>query len=153
MDELELVYNDIILEHYQNPYNKKSPDKYNFKEEGQNPLCGDQITLFLLVENNKIEDISFQGQGCSISIASSSILTSMIKGLSVKDALNLTEKSIEYIKTGKNNSNDTNDPIFSIFKDSDILAFSNIHKFPVRIKCALLSWITLKNILEKISST
>lgn len=145
--KIKEVYNEIIVEHYQNPYNKRKLEEYTFEEEGANPACGDQIKLFVLIENNKIKDISFDGQGCSISIASSSILTSTIKGLTIEQAKVITEKTIEYLKKGQINHNF---PEYEIFKESDILAFSSIYKFPVRIKCALLPWITLKNILSKI---
>ncbi|MFN4220138.1 MAG: Fe-S cluster assembly sulfur transfer protein SufU [bacterium] len=148
MDDLKEIYNEVIVEHYKNPFNKKILEEYNFEEEGVNPSCGDQIKLFVLIKDEKIKDISFEGQGCSISIASSSILTSTIKELSISQAQKITEKATEYIKTGK--IQDKNFQEYEIFKESDIMAFSSIHNFPVRIKCALLPWITLKSILEKI---
>lgn len=150
MDDLREIYNEIIMEHYRNPFNKKILENYTFEEEGVNPACGDQLKLFVLIQDEKIKNISFEGQGCSISMSSSSILTSTIKELSIPQAQKITEKAIEYIKTGK--IQDTNFKEYELFQESDILAFSSIHNFPVRIKCALLPWITLKSIFEKIQS-
>ncbi len=141
MEEIKAVYNEIILEHNQYPFNKKELSKYTIVEEGVNPSCGDQIKLFVLIENEKIEDISFIGQGCSISTASSSILTSTVKGMKIKEVEELIKSTIEYIKTGKTEGMEK-------IENTDIVAFENIHKFPVRIKCALLPWITLNEALK-----
>ncbi|MCX7758288.1 MAG: SUF system NifU family Fe-S cluster assembly protein [bacterium] len=146
MENIKDIYNEIIMEHFQHPFNKKELDKYTVVEESQNPLCGDQLKIFILLQDNIIKDISFTGQGCSISMASASILTSTVINLELTQTIKITEKTIEYIKTGKIEESKSNE--IQIIKNSDIVAFENINKFPVRIKCALLPWITLKTILQ-----
>lgn len=139
------IYNEIILEHYQHPFNKKELKEFTIAEEGVNPSCGDQLKIFILLENNQIKDISFTGQGCSISMASASILNSIIlEYKKLQEQKEIIKQVIEYIKTGK--------LINKNLENTDIIAFNKIHQYPVRIKCALLPWITLQNILEKITT-
>ncbi|MGC8815648.1 MAG: Fe-S cluster assembly sulfur transfer protein SufU [bacterium] len=152
--ELNNIYNDILIEHYRRPFNKKILNDYNFEQEGINPSCGDELHLYLKIDNDKIKDISFEGKGCSISIASASImcyLISLLKEHSLNDIKQLINNIIEYIKGNLNYDNIfTNN--FSYLKQEfeDLLALKDINKIPVRLKCALLSWITLKELLDNI---
>jgi nitrogen fixation NifU-like protein len=107
------------------------------KAEGHNPLCGDEITLFLHVENEKITDVSFLGSGCAISKASASIMTTLLIGKSVEMAESLFDKFHTMITTGE------------ISEDMGKLAvLAGVHKFPSRVKCAVLSWHTMNNALH-----
>ena len=107
------------------------------KAEGHNPLCGDEITLFLHVENEKITDVSFLGSGCAISKASASIMTTLLIGKSVEMAESLFEKFHTMITTGE------------ISEDmGKLTVLAGVHKFPSRVKCAVLSWHTMNNALH-----
>jgi nitrogen fixation NifU-like protein len=156
LNSLGNLYNDILIEHYQRPFNKKILENYNFDQEGINPSCGDELHLFLKIDDNKIKELSFEGKGCSVSIASASIMSyiiSILKEYSLNDINKIVDKIIEYIK-GEISYED-------IFKDEsnhlksefqDLLALKDINKIPVRLKCALLSWITLKEFLNNYNS-
>jgi nitrogen fixation NifU-like protein len=152
LNNLANLYNDILIEHYQRSFNKKILKNYNFDQEGINPSCGDELHLFLKIDDNKIKELSFEGKGCSVSIASASIMSyiiSILKEYSLNDINKIVDKIIEYIK-GEINYED-------IFKDElnylknefqDLLVLKDINKIPVRLKCALLSWVTLKEFLN-----
>ncbi len=122
MNEQLEMYQENILDHYKEPCNKKMLDKYSHTFRELNPLCGDEITLYLLVENGNITDVSFQGHGCAISQASVSMLTEKIKGMNLEDVMNL----------GKD----------------DIFEMLGIPISHTRLKCALLSLKVLHNALE-----
>ena len=154
--ELNELYNEVLIEHYQKPFNKKVLKDYNFDYEGVNPSCGDQIHLYLKLNktNDKItiQEISFQGSGCSISIASTSIMCyiiSTLKEFNLMKIKDFANKVIEYIK-GQIPYEDIFKNEFKDYKNEfqDLLALNYINKIPVRLKCALLSWITLKELIE-----
>lgn len=127
----------MILDHNQHPQNFREMENATSKAEGHNPLCGDEITLFLHVENEIITDVSFQGSGCAISKASASIMTTLLIGKSVKMAKSLFEKFHTMITTGE------------ISEDMGKLAvLAGVYKFPSRVKCAVLSWHTMNNALH-----
>ena len=137
MDDLKELYQQMILDHNQNPQNFREMENATSKAEGHNPLCGDEITLFLHVENEKITDVSFLGSGCAISKASASIMTTLLIGKSVEMAESLFEKFHTMITTGE------------ISEDMGKLAvLAGVHKFPSRVKCAVLSWHTMNNALH-----
>ncbi len=137
MDDLKDLYQQMILDHNQNPQNFREMENATSKAEGHNPLCGDEITLFLHVENEKITDVSFLGSGCAISKASASIMTTLLKGKSVEMAESLFEKFHTMITTGE------------ISEDmGKLTVLAGVNKFPSRVKCAVLSWHTMNNALH-----
>lgn len=139
MDDFRDLYQQVILDHNQNPRHFHSMEHATHKADGHNPLCGDQITLYLNVNEDRIEDVSFEGSGCAISKASSSLLTTVMIGKTKEEALTIFDEYQKLITTGEG--------------DTDILGklavMSGVHKFPARVKCAILSWHTLKNVLEE----
>ncbi len=137
MDDLKDLYQQMILDHNQNPQNFREMENATSKAEGHNPLCGDEITLFLHVENEKITDVSFLGSGCAISKASASIMTTLLIGKSVEMAESLFEKFHTMITTGE------------ISEDmGKLTVLAGVNKFPSRVKCAVLSWHTMNNALH-----
>ena len=136
---LEELYKEVILDHYRAPRNKGRLDPHDIALERNNPLCGDEIELFLKFDGDSVEGIAFEGKGCSISQASASMMTEKIKGASTKDAQALAE-SIKRMMAGE----EEGDP-----KElDDLVSLKGVVKYPVRIKCALLGWNTLLEALE-----
>ena len=142
MDELTDVYNDLIMEHSMNSYNKKELKDATCSEVGHNPNCGDEITLEVKLKSNVIEDMAFQGHGCAISQASTSIMIDTLKGKTIKEAKEIIETFIEMIKREIKDENE-------LKKLEDAIAFKNVANMPARVKCALLAWHTMEDILNK----
>ena len=142
MDNLQELYSEVIIFHSKKPRNYKSIETANRRQEGHNPLCGDHITLQLQLEDDLIKDIGFQGDGCSISRASASMMTNAVKGKSKEEAEVLFE---EFHKLAKGELNPESD---KHHLGHLATAFANVHKFPARVKCASLSWHTLRSALE-----
>ena len=136
MDDLRDLYQQLILDHNQYPRNFREMIDATSKAEGHNPLCGDEITLFLQIENEKIIDASFKGTGCAISKASASIMTTLIKDLTVNEAEILFEQFHKMITTGETNGD-----------MGKLMVLAGVYKFPARVKCAVLSWHTMNNAL------
>ena len=137
---LEDLYKEVILDHYRTPRNKGRLDPHDIALERNNPLCGDEIELFVKFDGEVLEGIAFDGKGCSISQASASMMTEKVKGLSVKDATELAE-TIKTMMAGGAEG----DP-----KElGDLVSLKGVVKYPVRIKCALLGWNTLVEALEE----
>ena len=136
MDDLRDLYQQLILDHNQNPQNFREMIDATSKAEGHNPLCGDEITLFLQIENEKMIDASFKGTGCAISKASASIMTTLIKDLTVNEAEILFEQFHKMITTGETNGD-----------MGKLMVLAGVYKFPARVKCAVLSWHTMNNAL------
>ena len=145
MEELTNVYNELIMEHSMNSYNKKKLENADYCEVGHNPNCGDEITLQLKLNGNKIEDMAFSGHGCAISQASTSIMIDTLKGKTVEEAKEIIKIFIEMIKR------ETTDE--ELKKLEDAIAFRNVSNMPARVKCALLAWHTIEDMLEKNDST
>ncbi|MBC8587413.1 Fe-S cluster assembly sulfur transfer protein SufU [Paratissierella segnis] len=143
--DLNSIYTQLIMEHNRSGHNKKELDNPDLIERGHNPSCGDDITLELKLDGNKIADASFTGQGCAISQASTSIMIDLIKGLEIEDALDLVETFIGMIKKEITDENE-------LEKLEDAIAFQNISNMPARVKCAVLAWHTLKEALNKNSN-
>lgn len=137
---LEDLYKEVILDHYRAPRNKGRLDPHDVLLERNNPLCGDEIELFLKFEGEELKGISFDGKGCSISLASTSMMTEKVQGLSVEDARKVTE-SIKRMMAGEEEG-DMNEL-------GDLVSLKGVVKYPVRIKCALLGWNTLLEGLEE----
>ena len=142
MDELDEIYNDLIMEHSMNSYNKKKLQNADFEEIGHNPNCGDEITLALKLNGNVIEDMAFSGHGCAISQASTSIMIDTLKGKTVEEAKEIIKTFIEMIKREETDEE-------NLKKLEDAIAFRNVSNMPARVKCALLAWHTIEDILNK----
>ena len=142
MDNLEEVYNDLIMEHSMNSYNKKKLDDADYCELGHNPNCGDEISIELKLDGDVIEDIAFTGHGCAISQASTSIMIDTLRGKTIEQAKEIIETFIEMIKREITDEKE-------LEKLEDAIAFRNIANMPARVKCALLAWHTMEDILDK----
>ena len=142
MDDLTEVYNELIMEHSMNSYNKKKLDDADFCEVGHNPNCGDEITLELKVNGNVIEDMAFSGHGCAISQASTSIMIDTLKGKTIEEAKVIINIFIDMIKRETKDEDE-------LRKLEDAIAFKNVSNMPARVKCALLAWHTIEDILSK----
>ena len=145
MDNLEEMYNDLIMEHSMNSYNKKKLDKSDFCEKGHNPNCGDEIELEVKLggeNNNIIEDMAFLGHGCAISQASTSIMIDVLKGKTIEEAKDIIKTFIEMIKREITDEEE-------LKKLEEAIAFRNVSNMPARVKCALLAWHTMEDLLSK----
>ena len=131
---LEELYKEVILDHYRAPRNKGRIDPHDVALERNNPLCGDEIELFLKFDGDTLSGVAFEGKGCSISQASTSMMTEKVKGLSAKEAGELGE-SIKRMMAGEEDGDA--DAL------GDLISLKGVVKYPVRIKCALLGWNTL----------
>ena len=142
---LKELYQEIILEHGKNPRNLGKTENYNKDAKGNNPLCGDNVHVYLrLNENKKVEDIAFEGHGCAISMASASIMTDMVRGKEEKEVKEIVTDFLGMIK--EKDSLETN-----ILKDDEktkLMSLSGVKQYPMRVKCATLSWHTLTSALD-----
>ena len=143
--DLKELYQDIILEHGKSPRNFGKCEKYTHKAKGHNPLCGAQVQVYLKLNSvNKVEDLKFQGSGCAISIASTSIMTELVKGKSTESAKNIIFDFLNMIKTESEiKSNDLDED-----QKIKIMSLSGVKQFPMRVKCATLAWHTLTSAIE-----
>jgi nitrogen fixation NifU-like protein len=162
MPGLEDLYREIILDHYRNPRNRGEltvPPAYS--ETGFNPLCGDEITLYVQLDGDRVDDIKLTGQGCSISQSSASMMSTAVKGKSLAEARATIRKfkammSIhEHRLDGAEDGSDDDGPVANGEPDvslGDLEALQGVVKFPVRIKCATLSWNTLAQALDHLTT-
>jgi|TARA_B110000211_G_scaffold209695_1_gene247206 nitrogen fixation protein NifU and related proteins len=144
--ELRELYQEIILDHGKNPRNKGKCDGYTNDAKAHNPLCGDKVHIFLKLNNEKlIEDLSFEGEGCAISLASASILTELTKG---KDLSFIKKISEDFLSMIKNKSKIT---LNSLTEDqvTTITSLAGVQEFPMRVKCATMAWHTLLSAVEE----
>lgn len=143
MDENELsdLYNELIMEHSMNSYNKKKLRDPNFSKLGHNPNCGDEITLEVKLNGNIIEDMGFEGHGCAISMSSTSIMIDTLKGKTVEEAKEIIKTFIGMIKREEKTDEE-------LEKLEDAIAFRNVANMPARVKCALLAWHTLDDLIK-----
>ena len=139
MSELSDLYQEVILDHSRHPHNYHAMAGATRKAEGYNPLCGDQVTVYLKLEGDKIQDVSFEGHGCAISKSSASIMTDVVKGKSKTEAAALFEKFRQMV---------TGDAKAAADPADKLTIFSGVSEFPTRVKCAVLSWHTLRSALE-----
>ena len=137
---LEELYKEVILDHYRAPRNKGRLDPHDIAIERNNPLCGDEIELFLRFDGDKLDAVAFEGKGCSISQASASMMTEKVKGLETKEAAAMAE-SIKKMMAGEEEGDATT--------LGDLVSLKGVVKYPVRIKCALLGWNSLLEALEE----
>lgn len=137
---LDELYKEVILDHYRTPRNRGRLDPHDVKLERNNPLCGDELELYLKFDGEDLEGIAFEGKGCSISMASASMMTEKVKGLDVKQARAVAE-SIKRMMAGEGPGD--------INELGDLVSLKGVVKYPVRIKCALLGWNTLLEGLDE----
>ncbi len=142
---LKELYQEIILDHGKNPRNVGKFENFNKDAKGHNPLCGDKVHLFLkLDENKKINDISFEGEGCAISMASASIMTDLMKGKNETEVKEIISKFLDMIK-------EKDDIKSELLKDDEkmkLMSLGGVKNYPMRVKCATLSWHALTSALE-----
>ena len=143
---LKELYQEIILDHGKNPRNLRKTENFNKDAKGHNPLCGDKVHIFLkLNDNKKLEDISFEGQGCAISMASASIMTDLLKGKEEKEVKEIVNDFLEMIK-------EKDEIKTNLLKDDEktkLMCLSGVKQYPMRVKCATLSWHTLTSAIDK----
>lgn len=139
MDDL---YNDLIMEHSMNSYNKKKLESCDFCEKGHNPNCGDEIELEVKLNGDVIEDMAFLGHGCAISQSSTSIMIETLRGKTIEEAREIIKTFIDMIKRETKDEKE-------LEKLEDAIAFKNIANMPARVKCALLAWHTMEDLLNK----
>lgn len=144
MDENELndLYNELIMEHSMNSYNKKKLREPSFSKLGHNPNCGDEIILEVKLNENVIEDMAFDGHGCAISMSSTSIMIDTLKGKTIEEAKEIIKTFIGMIKREEK----SDEELESL---EDAIVFKNVSNMPARVKCALLAWHTLEDELNK----
>jgi nitrogen fixation NifU-like protein len=138
--DLKDLYRDVIVDHNRHPRNFRAMEDADRRAEGFNPLCGDRLTLFVKLDGDRIGDVSFQGSGCAISVASASLLTESVKGHTVAEAEQLFERMHALLTR-----DDDIDPA-SLGK---LAALSGVREFPARVKCASLCWHTLEAALHR----
>ncbi len=159
MSGLEDLYREIILDHYRSPRNKgelETPPAH--RTEGFNPLCGDEIVVYVNADNGSIDDIKIGGQGCSISQSSASMMSAAVKGKTIQEARDITAafKAMMSIHAtdiggdGSEGADATDGP--AELDLGDLEALRGVVKFPVRIKCATLSWNTLNQALDEVAA-
>ncbi|CAG4925101.1 MULTISPECIES: Fe-S cluster assembly sulfur transfer protein SufU [Acidithrix] len=154
MQGLEDLYREIILDHYKNPRNSgtlESPPA--LKNEGYNPLCGDEVTIYVNWDGDKIADIKMAGQGCSISRSSASLMTISVKGKSLEEARGVIKTFKSLLSLADDHETveiQTNEDLRAL---GELAALQGVVKFPVRIKCATLAWNTFSQILDEIDAT
>ena len=142
---LKELYQEIILDHGKNPRNLGKFEHFNKDAKGHNPLCGDKVHLFLkLDENKKVNDISFEGEGCAISMASASIMTDLMKGKTEHEAKEIISKFLEMIKE----KDDINSNLLKDDEKTKLMSLGGVKNYPMRVKCATLSWHALSSALD-----
>lgn len=141
MTDLSALYQEVILDHNRTPRNRGELPGADHRAEGNNPLCGDQLTVTLRLADGRIDDIRFQGQGCAISVASASLMTEAVRGQTAAEANRLFE-SFRELLTG-----DPSLPAEAPPELGKLAVFAGVREFPIRVKCATLPWHTLKEAL------
>jgi nitrogen fixation protein NifU and related proteins len=137
-DELQELYQQVILDHSRSPRNFLKLDGANRIAEGHNPLCGDRVTVYLRLEQGVIRDLTFQGEGCAISKASASMMTELLKGKTKEEAEQIFHKFHEMVTSGTPNLDEL----------GKLGVFAGVNKFPARVKCAILAWHAVAATLE-----
>ena len=139
---LDDLYREVILDHYQHPRNRGRLDPSDIAVEGTNPLCGDELALYVRLRDGRVADVRFEGRGCSISQASASMMTEAIKGKTIEDVRRLVTE-FKGMMHGQEPAEDL----------GDLVALQGVRKFPVRIKCATLSWVAVEQGLAEHATT
>ena len=143
--DLKQLYQDIILEHGKSPRNLGKCKGYSHDAKGYNPLCGDKVHIFLkLGSNKKVEGLTFEGDGCAISLASASIMTELVNGKSFEEAREIMQAFLNMIK----NTSEIQSNYLDEDQKTKLMSLSGVKQFPMRVKCATLSWHTLVSAME-----
>ena len=143
--DLKDLYQEIILDHGKNPRNLRKTENFNKDAKGHNPLCGDKVHIFLKIDENKnISDISFEGSGCAISMASASIMTDLMKEKKEKEVKELVEDFLQMIKE----SPEMKTKIINENEKTKLMSLSGVKQYPMRVKCATLAWHTLTSAMK-----
>ena len=142
MSELSELYQQVILDHNKKPRNFRKLETANHSAEGYNPLCGDQLTVYLNLEDDAVKDVSFEGSGCAISKAAASMMTQAVKGKNKADAEKLFAEFHGMVLGELDEENSPNDL-------GNLKIFAGVREFPVRVKCATLAWHTMQAALNQ----
>ena len=142
---LKQLYQDIILEHGKSPRNLGKCEGYSHTAKGYNPLCGDKVHVYLKLDTGKkVENLTFEGDGCAISLASASIMTELVKGKSIEATKEIMDAFLDMIKnTSEIQSNHLDED-----QKTKLMSLSGVKQFPMRVKCATLSWHTLNSAMD-----
>jgi nitrogen fixation NifU-like protein len=144
MSDLRELYQEVILDHSRNPRNHRPIDGTELKADGFNPLCGDRVTVFLRLEGDTIADVSFEGSGCAISTAAASMMTQILKGKTLDEARELF-RGFHALVTGADEEPLDEERL------GKLAVFGGVREFPVRVKCATLSWHTMRAALDRLA--
>jgi len=136
--KLDSMYQEIILDHYRNPHHRGLREPFDAEVHHVNPTCGDEVTMRVKIVDDTVADVSYEGEGCSISQASASVMSDLVIGRSVADALDLEREFLALMQ-----SRGTVEPDEDVLEDA--VAFAGVSKYPARVKCALLSWMAWKD--------
>lgn len=142
MDELRDLYQATILDHNRKPRNFREPESADRRAEGHNPICGDQLVVFIDLEDDCVTDIAFQGVGCAISVASASLMTDFARGKRVDEIRTEFERFHSMVTSAPDSPLDTSNL-------GKLAVFSGVREFPMRVKCATLAWHTLRAALDE----
>ncbi|WP_132125257.1 Fe-S cluster assembly sulfur transfer protein SufU [Actinocrispum wychmicini] len=140
--QMDQLYQEIILDHYKNPHGRGLRDPYDAESFQVNPTCGDEVTLRVKLDGEQVVDVSYEGQGCSISQASTSVLTDLVVGHSVGEAFKTLAAFTELMQ-GRGQVEPNEDVL------EDAVAFAGVAKYPARVKCALLGWMAFKDAVSR----
>jgi nitrogen fixation NifU-like protein len=139
MFDIKDLYQEVIVDHNRNPRNFGKLDNADKKLEGFNPLCGDRLTLYLKINDDQIDDITFDGAGCAISVASASLMTDTMKGKSIEEAESIFSEFHDLV---------TNEDEIDFDKMGKLAVLAGVRNYPTRVKCATLCWHTLNSALH-----
>ncbi len=137
--QLDALYQDIILDHYKHPHHKGLRDPYDAEVHHVNPTCGDEVTLRVRLDGDRVADVSYDSLGCSISQASTSVLTDLVIGKPIDEAMTVQQHFLALMQS-KGADGDPDDTVLE-----DAVAFAGVSRYPARIKCALLGWMAWKD--------
>jgi nitrogen fixation NifU-like protein len=153
MTDLRTLYQEIILDHYKRPRNFRVPEGATCKADGYNPLCGDQVTVYLVMDGERVADIAFEGSGCAISTASASLMTEAVKGRTREHAEALLERFHDLVTSSSGSGAAEPEPESSATSSEVELgkleALAGVRDYPVRIKCATLPWHAMRAALRE----
>jgi len=141
MDDLRDLYQEVLLDHHKHPRNRGKLEDASHRAEGYNPLCGDKVTIYLLLRGDVIEKVSFEGTGCAICTASCSVMTEIIKGKKEAEAEKLFGEFHDLVTSDPDSEVDTS-------RLGKLAVFAGVREFPMRVKCATLAWHTMKAALK-----
>lgn len=145
-DELRDLYQEMLLDHHKRPRNFGKLQGGNRRADGYNPLCGDRVTVYLLLEDGAIKDIAFEGSGCAICTASSSVMTEILKGKTEEDAEKIFGRFHDLVTSEPDAAFDAEDL-------GKLAIFAGVREFPMRVKCATLAWHTMRSALQGADET